>query len=194
MRDLVPHEKEKNDAFTRILRFYDKADIVLTSEEELILDRWIYCDTLLRSRKYKTPEIISNIVTKFGVSKFTAQKDIRDTYSLFGQTRAISKRYVLTNHIEDIQMQIQQVRFDKSLIHLLPKLDAELTKAVAALGDDIPTAEVERPNVIVSAVLVNESSPLPKLSIEEAKEKWKQYKEKKRSTVIEDIDHEDVKE
>jgi hypothetical protein len=178
MKDLVPFDNEKNDAFTRILRFYDKADIVLTAEEELIMDRWIYCDVLLRSRKHKTDDVIEKIKEKFGVSKFTAQSDIRNTYSLFGQTRTISKEYILSHHVEDIQMTIERFKYDKSLAPLLPKLYAELTRAANALQDVTTRKVLPAPVVIIGSLTINQNDE-KKMTIEEAREKWKQRKQKR---------------
>ncbi len=190
MKDLVPIDNEKNDAFTRILRFYDAADVVLTADEEIIHNRWIYCDALLRSRKFKSDDIIEKIVDKYGVSKFTAQNDIRQTYSLFGQTRVISKQYVLSNHIEDIQLQIERIKYDKSLAHLLPKLDAELTRAANSLPDEPAKKQLPTPNIYIGSVNIN-SDKTAGLSIEEAKEKWKQKKANRSKD--EYTDYEDVK-
>jgi hypothetical protein len=63
MNDLVPHEK-KQDAFTRILQFYQE-DIPLGADEEVILNRWHYCDKLMKSRKLKYDDIIDKMREQF---------------------------------------------------------------------------------------------------------------------------------
>jgi hypothetical protein len=178
MKDLVPFDNEKNDAFTRILRFVDKRDIILTAEEERILDRWIECDKMLRSRKYKTEGIIDALREKFGVSTFTAQNDIRDTYALFGQTRIINKEYVLSHHVESIQLYIERNQYDKSLAPLMPKLFAELTRATVALQDATTRKVLPAPVVIIGSLTINQNDE-KRMTIEEAREKWKQRKQKR---------------
>jgi hypothetical protein len=189
MKDLVPIGNEKKDAFSRILRFYDKADIVLTAEEEQIHSRWIYCDALLRSRRHKTEEIIEKICEKFSpLSKFTAQNDIKNTYALFAAARQISKRYVLQNSIENIQLDIERFKNDKSLVYLLPKLYAELTRASNALPDEIPNNNVPQTIVYIGTVVNN--TTVNNLPIEQARERWKQIKASRKKDDY--IDHQDV--
>lgn len=192
-KDIVPIDNEKNDAFTRILRFYTHADIVLNAEEDKILTRLIHCNSLLRSRKYKTDDIEKNIIEKFSVSKFTAQKDIRDTYALFGQIQVVSKQFILSHNIERMQIKIEQWENDKSLAHLVPKMYAELTRMASALENEVSKKELPTPNIHIVSLTVNNNSDTskPRISIEEAKEKWKQKKALQSHT--EDIDHEDVK-
>lgn len=143
--ELLPADNEKATAFNNILRFMTDADIVLSAKEEVILDRWIYCDTMLRSRKWLDDDIIDKVVAKFSVSKFTARNDIYQAQSLFGSCRKYSKRYLLYNHAQDIAMQIERIKYDKSLAHLLPKLNDSYTKALNALPDEIKKSTLPPP-------------------------------------------------
>lgn len=167
MKDIVPFDSEKNDAFTKILRFMTDADIVLSAEEEKILDRWIYCDVLLRQRKFKEEDIIDKIKDKFSVSKFTARNDIYKAQALFEGARKVSKTYLLHHHIEDIALHIERIKFDKSLSHLLPKLYDSYTKAVLALPDET-NKNVLPPPVFMFNVVQGQEIKKP-MSFEEAR-------------------------
>ncbi len=191
MKDILPVENSKNDAFNKIVRFYIDGDVALSADEEKILNRWIFCDALLRQRKHKTDYIIAQLGEKFGVSKFTAQNDITQTYALFGQTRIMSKQYLISHHIEDIQQQIERYKFDKSLAQLLPKLYAELTRAINSLPDGAAKPPSAPPTVVISTIV--QQAPAATLSLEEAKEKlaaWKANKAAKEFDDFEDVTNE----
>lgn len=101
---------EKKDAFSRIVRFMTKADITLQSDEELILDRWIYCDVLLRQGVKLHDEIVQDLCATFSISKFTALNDINQTQRLFERARQASKKYLGHLHIERINQDITRLR------------------------------------------------------------------------------------
>jgi len=196
MKDLINITENKTDAFSRILAFYEpETDVILSGEEDIILSRWLHCDSLIRSRKYKTPDIIQMMVDKFSISKFTAEKDIAQTYALFGQVRVMSKQYVVTHAIEDIQIKIQKWESDKSLVHLIPKLYQELARFQALLPNEEKKKQLHTPNIFIGSLTVNngkqETAKLP-MTIEEAKEKWKQ-KKALRNKDDDYIDSEEVK-
>jgi hypothetical protein len=147
---LVP---EKQDAFSRILRWYSKSDITLSADEEAIMGRWIYCDALMRDGSKDYEERINDVVVKFGVSKFTARRDFDKSSQLFGKLRQISKKYLLHLHAETINADLQKVRkmlffkkakdgkiedrqLDEKEIGALAKLNDSYTKAVTALPDE----------------------------------------------------------
>lgn len=135
-KDLSVLVPEKQDAFSRILRFMTKADVTLTAVEEVILDRWVYCDVLLRSRVRSTDEIIEAIVAKWGVSKYTAINDVNATQKLFAKSRQISKKYLLHHHIEEIGLLIQKAGMKEKYMDLMPRLFDSYTKAIEALPDE----------------------------------------------------------
>jgi len=130
-------EYGKNIAFTRISRFMNDGDIVLNAEEEEILLRWIYCDKQILQRKYTEKQIIDKIVENFGVSSYTALRDIYQTQALFGAAIKANKKYLLHHHAENILLTIERYKTDKSLVHLVPKLFEAYTKAVVAIPDEI---------------------------------------------------------
>lgn len=135
-KDLSVLVPEKQDAFSRILRFMTKSDITLNANEEAILDRWCYCDVLMRSRKKTTDEIVADMVKRWDVSKFTAINDINATQKLFAKSRDVNKKYLLHHHIEQIGLSIQKAGLKDTNLELMPKLFDSYTKAIQALPDD----------------------------------------------------------
>lgn len=164
--DNLPAQVDKNDAFSRILRFMTDADIVLSSQEEIILNRWIYCDTQIRLRKFTEDQIISDIVEKYAVSKFTARNDYYQTQSLFEATRKVSKKYLLIHHAERIALQIQKAEDDKNY-DILPKLNDSYTKAMAAIPDNL-NKETTPPPILFFNVVNGQEIQKP-MSIDEAR-------------------------
>ncbi|RYE02390.1 MAG: hypothetical protein EOP50_00170 [Sphingobacteriales bacterium] len=137
MKDLTLSGKpEKNDAFSNIVRYMTTADIVLTAKEDEILNRWIYADTLMRGRKHSEAAIVEQMKARFGVSVHTARNDLFKAQALFEKSRKYSKRYLMFNHVEELQLHIERIKHDKSLQHILPKLYGELTKAIKELPED----------------------------------------------------------
>jgi hypothetical protein len=190
MNDLIPVENEKNDAYSRILRFYDKQDIVLSAEDEEILKRWDYADKLMQQRQYKMSDVVDKLRDRFNISPFTAQSDIKNAQSLFGATRLLNKDYLIAQHLEAIRLKIKQAESDKSLAPLLPKLyDAE-RKAILALPDAAKNNDTPTPNIFIGVVPGGETQSSGALTFEQAKELLKQ---KNKQTVTEDIDYEDLK-
>ena len=143
----------KKDAFSRILRWYSKSDITLSAEEEGILTRWIHVDALLRDGSKDEAQIIVDVKEKFGVSSFTAQRDIDNAQQLFGRCRQVSKKYLLDLHRQNIERDLNRIRKnmftyvdkdgkvserqpDDKEITALAKMSDTYTKAVVALPDD----------------------------------------------------------
>jgi hypothetical protein len=147
------NELQKNDAYTCILNYMMHPESnPLMSDHENILDRWIFCNVLLRDRKLKEDDIIDKIRDKFSVSKFTARNDIGYTMALFVEARRYSKEYLLYNHIEDIGLMIEKWKLDKSLAPFVPKLLHEYTLAISKLPDTIN--KQKRPKVVNNFFLV----------------------------------------
>ncbi len=188
MNDLVPATPEKNDAFTRILRFMTDADIVLNYQEDAILSRWVFIDVLLRQRKFREDDIIDQVKTKFTVSQYTARNDIYKAQALFEGARKVSKKYLFQHHAEEIALTIERYKFDKSLVHLLPKLFDSYTKALAALPDEINKTQSPPPIFIFNAA-PGQAIGKP-MSIKEARQKAIAKMQKKNDEDY--IDHEDV--
>jgi hypothetical protein len=99
----------KREAFTAILRFMTKEDVQLTVDEEKILTRWIFCDALLRNKKSED-NIIQDIADNFSVSVFTARNDIYYTQQLFAKSRQLIKKYLIHQHLERIDKDLEAVR------------------------------------------------------------------------------------
>lgn len=192
MKELIPFENEKNDALSRLVRFYLKSDIVLTAAEEEILTRWLYADALIRQRRLRLPQMIDDIVVHFGISKYTAQNDITQAQALFASVRTPNKKYLVEQHLEDIRMKIQQAKDDKSLAPFLPKMWAEYTRALALLEDHQEHNDAPAPIIFIGVVAGQEQEQQVsgQFTFEQAKELLKL---KRQTTVTEDIDYEDMK-
>lgn len=106
----LPAVVEKKDAFSRILRFLTLSDVTLNGAEEKILDRWIYCDAMMRQGVKTREEMVDDIKEKWGVSRFTAENDINQTQRLFERSRKASKKYLGHIHLERINQDIQRFR------------------------------------------------------------------------------------
>lgn len=115
-----------------IIRFVLHSDIVLTQEQQDLSDRLFFTDMLIRKRKWTRDEVIRMIRTRFKVSQWRANQDITEAHKVFGETRKLNKQYLLSHHIEEIQLQIQMAK-EKGMEDLLPKLNANLTDALNAL-------------------------------------------------------------
>lgn len=132
MSKSLTHNSAPRTNLEAVTRFLTKSDIVLNTEQEDLLQRLTFTDDKIRSRKYTRDEIISLIRNRFKISEWRAEQDITDTHRLFGQTRKISKTYVLAQHIEEIERQIQLVK-EARRFELLPKLNDALTYALNSL-------------------------------------------------------------
>lgn len=99
---------KKRDAFKAIRLFMcDAGGVTLKAEEEKILDRWIYCDALLRAKEDDEDSIIRKIAEKFEVSVHTARNDISFTMRLFADSRKLNKKYLIHLHLQRIDEDIQ---------------------------------------------------------------------------------------
>lgn len=154
MAELIPQTAESNDAISRISRFMSNTEsgVVLTIHEEKMMSRLMYANGLLSEKRYSRVKIEEMIVSKFGVSSWTARADINNTYTLFVTVTEDYKRYTLFHHIESIEAEINKVKNDKSLVHLLPKLLAEKTKAIAALPVKTERPDLPAPVIVLSVV------------------------------------------
>lgn len=101
---------KKRPAFVAIRKFMCDGDVKLHVEEEAILNRWIYCDALLREKEKNEEQIIDDLVQKFTISPFTARQDITNTQRLFADARKINKKYLIHHHLQRIDEDIQRLR------------------------------------------------------------------------------------
>lgn len=167
----------------KIIQYLTKGDIVLHADEERMLDRWTFVDTQLRLRKYTRAEITSMVVKRFGVSKFTAERDISNAHYIFGNSRQLSKKYLLVHHIEEIELLIQRAKTDPVLLPFLPKLLDTFTKAVCALPEDVANGETT-PTML--QFVLNGGNIETGMTVDQAMELAKRYM--KRKAYAEDLD------
>lgn len=156
--DVIPYS-EKKDAFNRIKQFMTEGDITLLAKEEEILKRWIYADKLLKQRKYTQEQIIEKVSDMFSVSEFTARNDISYAMALFSATITVNKKYLLHHHAENLQLMIEQFSKDKSLVHLVPKLAAEYTRALDAIPDEIKKETPPPPRIVFNIIGGQQNTP-----------------------------------
>lgn len=181
-----------NDAYTCILNYMQAPESTsLASDHEVILDRWIFCNVLLKDRKLKEEDIIQKIEAKYGVSKHTARNDIGYTMALFVEARKYSKEYLLYHHIEDIGILIEKWKMDKSLAPFVPKLMHEYTLAISKLPDTIN--KQKRPKVVNNFFLVPGQNTEAPMNYDEAViEANKMIEDDKKAEQEDYIDYEDM--
>ncbi len=100
----------KRDAYKAIRRFMCDGDVDLKVDEEIILNRWIYADLLMRAKELNEDEMIAKIIEKFEVSVFTARNDLGNAQKLFADARKINKKYLIHHHLQRIDEDIQKIR------------------------------------------------------------------------------------
>lgn len=190
-RDLSIREQNNTDALSRIQQFMSNQEsgIVLTGEEENILARLIYTNALLTERKYSSEQIIEKVKDKFGVSQWTARADIEKTYALFSTVTEDYKRFTLKLHVEAIERKIVQWENDKSLAHLLPKLYAEKTRALAEMP-----VQRQLPNTPAPVIILDMRGTFkkPDISAEQARLEAETLLKLEESDIT-DLDYEDTK-
>lgn len=135
--------RKKRQAFDAILRFMTRDDITLSAEEERILNRWIYCDSLMRSKQYTDEQIIQKMIDAYQVSVFTANNDINYAQDLFAKSRRLNKKYLIHHHLQRIDEDLERIR--KSLFKVIkgedgapdyyPSIDAKEMAALAKLHE-----------------------------------------------------------
>jgi hypothetical protein len=152
LKSVVIQLPEKNDAVTRIKKFMlpEDSGIVLNPDEEKMLDRFIFCKGLLCERKFTRDQIEEKLKIKFGVSIYTARKDVNNTYKVFASITNDYKKFSLQLQVEDISMEINRCKTDKSLIHLLPKFFAEKTRSIAAMPVDVEDSDLPAPVILIN--------------------------------------------
>lgn len=123
--ELLP---KKRDAFVAIKRFMCDGGVTLKVEEESILNRWIFCDALLRAKDDDEESIIKKIAEKFNVSTFTARNDIGYTQRMFADARKINKRYLIHHHLQRIDEDIQRMR--KNLFEVVTDDQGKQTQCI----------------------------------------------------------------
>lgn len=102
-------KSDKSSIVKRIEKYLSGEDILLTSEEEKILNRWEKANELLSAKKPWT-EVRDFIAFRFHVSKFTAENDLTNTMEVFGRTKRINKTYLYHLHLERLDQDIERYR------------------------------------------------------------------------------------
>lgn len=158
-RELVKYSKAEN-TYNRILRWNNEGDIPLSPEDEQIFIRWNSAYKFILQKKFTTEQIAEKLKELYRVSIFTARNDIFQAQALFAGSIKASKKFLLYQQQESIMLFIEQCRLDKSLVHLVPKLEMARTKAIMAMPDEI-NKDVMPPPQINFTPKQNTGSPPP---------------------------------
>jgi hypothetical protein len=187
MNDLVK-QAEKESAFNRIMRFMDDGDITLQSKEELILHRWNHAYKLFIQKKYTREQIAEKVSERFDVSIYTARNDYYQALALYAGLMHANKKLLLDHHAENLRLMMERFSQDKTLVHLVPKLAAEYTRAVIAIPEEISKDKIPPPQMIFYMIPGQEISS--KKGFEEALANIK--KRQSQEGKVTDIDYEDL--
>lgn len=109
-KDELQKLSKKRDAFTAIRAYMLGDETELRLEEEAILNRWIYVDTMLRRKDKDEAEQIAELIEKFNIKSHTARNDIYAAQRLFADARRLVKKYLIHLHLERIDQDIQRYR------------------------------------------------------------------------------------
>ena len=124
----------KNDV-EAVIRFMLHGDIKLTASQDSLCNRLMFVDSLIRGRKFTTDQMVEQLMEKFTISQYRAQQDMYDCQKVFGETRKLTKLYLLSHHIQEIGLTIQKCK-DKDMMDMLPKLFDNFTYAINSLPED----------------------------------------------------------
>jgi hypothetical protein len=189
MKELVPSQPQKTDAYSRIKSFTsnEESGVILTPTEEKMLVRWCHTQGLLAERKFSDDEIIDQLTERFDVSKYTARNDINHARALFVDQLKNAKKFALYHHARSLEKLFQEKLHEKSFAPYLPKLAAEVTRAWAALPEELDIPDVPAPKLVIN--VVNKASN----KIEDARKRADALIEKKSAseyTEFEDLSNE----
>ncbi len=169
----------------RIIRYKTVGDIVLTAEEERVLLRLEYADMLMRTH-HSYCEVRDALEEKFGVSRFTADKDFGMTQEIFARSRAINKKYEGGIHLDRINRMIKH--YESMLLEkdkdgfkklgskeqaqigaILTKLYDNYTYQLNSIPSENPVGKIVVPSMIFQLVQNNYTPPMsPEQAMEEA--------------------------
>lgn len=130
-KKLKQTRQPKNDV-EAVVQFLVNDNVKLTTSQEFLCNRLIRTDALIRSRKYTTQEIIEQLMQQFEITAYRAEQDVYDCHKVFGQTRKLSKQYLISHHLEDIGLMIKKCQ-EANQLDLLPKLFDNYTYAMNSL-------------------------------------------------------------
>lgn len=157
IRKLTDGRKKSNQEIIIEHLISEDGAVRLTPLQENLLKRWKMADDLMRSRRYKTNEIVRILRRLYNYGIASAQRDIEDARFVFGSSRKNSKHYHLSNHVEYIDDYIIEMR-EKGEHELAIKLISEKTKALKEIQED--KRETPPPSAIIFNITTNHFSAL----------------------------------
>lgn len=81
----------------------EPGEVVLNEVQKKLLERWDFCDNLIRGGRFTKREIEGLLKNKFKVSMATARRDYYDTGVVYGSQIPSNKKYLLGVHAEMIR-------------------------------------------------------------------------------------------
>lgn len=142
----------------RIAAYLTGKDIMLSGKEEEMLERWEYCDDLIRTRQYSRVEIIHLLVRRFAISKALASKDIGETHLVFGSTVKYDKNYLIVLHIDECDKFIRENMHKEKKEKFVQQMFQTRMKYVEMLEKE--TGAENLPPVAIQFVLNKMTAPM----------------------------------
>lgn len=88
----------------------EEGSVELSEKQKQLLQRWQYCDELIRRNEMTRESIAKLLMFKFKpLSRTTAYQDIVNTEAVFSSSTPLNKKYWIQNRIEFLQMKISEL-------------------------------------------------------------------------------------
>lgn len=173
----------------------ERAAMELTPKQLEQKSRMEFADELLRKDRDKHHEIVDHIMKRFGVSKSTAQQDLREAQNVYASGHALNKHYTASAQIRSLQ---DDIRINRQAQNwpIVVELQKVLQKAIAAMEDYKPA---KSPRVLV----YNINNPVGEFSssdkelddaMRDADVFLAELEKKKAAAAAQEIPYEEVKE
>ncbi|AYQ31390.1 hypothetical protein [Runella sp. SP2] len=182
------------DDFDAIYRYYTNSNSNLSEKQFEQLERWRWCrEWYLTYQPSSNRELVSVLITQFGISEKQAYIDVQNTMRFFASMEKVNKEAEKAAMVERLKR--RQKKMD-DLAEIDLKAAGEANKADKLLADVLGFMEPE--NVIPSPVIVHifpvfDPTLLGFDPIENLEHKLRIFKEKKRKEAeIVDVDFDEI--
>jgi len=149
----LPAKRFNDDTIDSLTRYLqaggDDGGVVLTEEQEKILDRARYADEKMRENKYKREEIANFLKAKYFISRDTAFKAIVIAESLFSSSYPLNKKYIIGARIEFLQKKINDCYVDEDVFNAAA-LEKQLREYIKMYPDFTPPRSPKNITYIIS--------------------------------------------
>lgn len=155
-------------------------EAVLNELQQKLLERWRYADELIRKNVYKREEITNRIISKFGVSRDTAFRDIVNAEFVFSSSAPLNKKYLIGLRIEYLQQLQKNLLYhknDKGEVEMVN--DAEIYEVIARIEiviqkyiDKYPDFTPPRSPKNINYIIQNNNLNVTSITVEQANENF----------------------